>query len=38
MYKPLESPEDGVLVHGLFLDAGRWDMRTMKLTDPKPGI
>lgn len=37
LYKPLEPPEDGVLVHGLFLDAGKWDMRAMKLIDPKPG-
>lgn len=37
MYSPLISPEDGVIVHGLYGDAGRWDLRTMKLVDPLPG-
>lgn len=37
-YGDLESPEDGVIVHGVFLDAGRWDMDEMKLVDAKPGM
>ncbi|GJQ70897.1 hypothetical protein Trydic_g814 [Trypoxylus dichotomus] len=37
MYGNLEYPKDGVIIHGLFLDAGRWDMRKMKLVDPNPG-
>ncbi|XP_060520964.1 dynein axonemal heavy chain 6 [Cylas formicarius] len=37
LYKPLESPTNGVLIHGLYMDAGRWDMADMKLVDPKPG-
>ncbi|XP_022919976.1 dynein axonemal heavy chain 6 [Onthophagus taurus] len=36
-YGDLVYPKDGVIVHGLFLDAGRWDMRTMCLVDPNPG-
>jgi hypothetical protein len=26
-----------VIVHGLFLDAGRWDSEKMTLADPYPG-
>lgn len=37
-YGDLEAPEDGVIVHGVYLDAGRWDMDQMKLVDAKPGI
>ncbi|RZC39366.1 dynein heavy chain 6, axonemal, partial [Asbolus verrucosus] len=37
VYKGLESPSDGAIVHGLYVDAGRWDMKTMKLIDAKPG-
>ena len=33
----LAIPEEGLLVHGLFIDAGRWDMRNMTLTDPALG-
>jgi dynein heavy chain len=30
-------PSDGVYVYGLFMEAGRWDMNTMELTEPTPG-
>ncbi|XP_049864535.1 dynein axonemal heavy chain 6 [Schistocerca gregaria] len=37
MYEGLKRPSDGVLVHGIFLDASRWDLQTMTLCDPNPG-
>lgn len=37
IYKGLQSPEDGAIVHGIFIDAGCWDMKAMKLVDAKPG-
>ncbi|CAH0547855.1 unnamed protein product [Brassicogethes aeneus] len=37
LYKPLIRPNDGVIIHGLFVDAGRWDIDLMKLVDAKPG-
>lgn len=37
LYNPLESPTDGVIVHGLFIDAGRWDPKVRRLVDPNPG-
>ncbi|XP_063473624.1 dynein axonemal heavy chain 6 isoform X8 [Symphalangus syndactylus] len=33
----LPSPEDGVLVHGLFMDASRWDDKEMVIEDALPG-
>lgn len=33
----IESPEDGVLVHGLYMDASRWDDKRMVLADPFAG-
>uniref|UniRef100_F7E4I9 Dynein axonemal heavy chain 6 n=1 Tax=Ornithorhynchus anatinus TaxID=9258 RepID=F7E4I9_ORNAN len=33
----LPSPEDGVLVHGMFMDACRWDDKDMILEDALPG-
>uniref|UniRef100_A0A0K8SMG0 Dynein heavy chain C-terminal domain-containing protein n=1 Tax=Lygus hesperus TaxID=30085 RepID=A0A0K8SMG0_LYGHE len=36
-YKGLRQPEDGVLVHGLFLDAAKFDTSKMVLSDPNPG-
>lgn len=37
-YKGLKNPDDGVYIHGLFLDAGRIDLDTRCLVDPIPGI
>ncbi|XP_057658316.1 dynein axonemal heavy chain 6 isoform X1 [Diorhabda carinulata] len=36
-YKLYEHPIDGVIIHGLFIDAGRWDFKTEELVDAKPG-
>uniref|UniRef100_A0A2H1VTU9 SFRICE_006427 n=1 Tax=Spodoptera frugiperda TaxID=7108 RepID=A0A2H1VTU9_SPOFR len=36
-YEYLELPDDGVNIHGLFIDAGRWDIGLMRLVDPLPG-
>ncbi|KAH0505566.1 Dynein heavy chain 6, axonemal [Microtus ochrogaster] len=33
----LPSPEDGVLVHGMFMDASRWDDQDMVIEDALPG-
>ncbi|CAB3225661.1 unnamed protein product [Arctia plantaginis] len=37
VYGDLQLPEDGVNIHGLFIDAGRWDIHTNKLVDAFPG-
>ena len=37
VYGDIVQPEEGVIVHGLFLDAGRWDSEKMTLADPYPG-
>lgn len=37
VYKGLETPEDGVLIHGLAIDAGRWDFKSMLLVDANIG-
>ncbi|CAL7933549.1 unnamed protein product [Xylocopa violacea] len=37
VYKGLQVPEDGVLIHGLFIDAGRWDFQSMLLVDANIG-
>ncbi|KAK5640059.1 hypothetical protein RI129_010870 [Pyrocoelia pectoralis] len=36
-YGDLETPVDGVLIHGLFTDAGLFDHVNMILVDPNPG-
>ena len=33
----LPTPDDGVLVHGLFIEAARWDDDKMQLADALPG-
>lgn len=37
VYKNLEVPEDGVLIHGLYLDAGKWDEKFKVLIDANKG-
>lgn len=37
MFGSLEKPEDGVNIHGLFIDAGRWDVAHNCLSDALPG-
>ncbi|XP_074141707.1 dynein axonemal heavy chain 6 isoform X2 [Sminthopsis crassicaudata] len=37
MDKELPIPEDGVLVHGMFMDASRWDDENMVIEDALPG-
>ncbi|XP_044766447.1 dynein axonemal heavy chain 6 [Coccinella septempunctata] len=37
VYLPLKAPKDGVIIHGLFIDAGRWDTTKQQLVDAKPG-
>ncbi|XP_073398257.1 dynein axonemal heavy chain 6 [Dendrobates tinctorius] len=36
MDKELPTPEDGVLVHGMFMDASRWDDENMVIEDALP--
>lgn len=36
-YKGLKKLEDGVYIHGLYLDAGRIDLTISRLVDPIPG-
>ncbi|XP_030273772.1 dynein heavy chain 6, axonemal isoform X2 [Sparus aurata] len=38
MDEELPEPEDGVLVHGMFLDACRWDDDRMVIEDALPGV
>ncbi|XP_072930463.1 dynein axonemal heavy chain 6 isoform X2 [Epargyreus clarus] len=37
VFGPLRRPEDGVNIHGLFIDAARWDIRNNCLVDALPG-
>lgn len=36
-YQSLQEPSDGVFIHGLFIDAGRWDFQSMILVDANKG-
>lgn len=36
-YKGVHQPKDGVFIHGLFLEAARWDYDLKILADPNPG-
>lgn len=38
MDNELEEQEEGLMLHGLFIDAGRWNMDTMLLDDPVVGV
>ncbi|XP_029013318.1 dynein axonemal heavy chain 6 isoform X2 [Betta splendens] len=38
MDKELPEPEDGVLVHGMFMDASRWDDEHMVIEDALPRV
>uniref|UniRef100_A0A5K3EMJ9 Dynein_C domain-containing protein n=1 Tax=Mesocestoides corti TaxID=53468 RepID=A0A5K3EMJ9_MESCO len=35
---PITVPEDGVLIHGLFMDGFRWDDETMMIADSLPRV
>lgn len=37
LFQGLEHPEDGVFVHGLFIEAGKWDSSRGGLCDPEVG-
>ncbi|XP_018334778.1 dynein heavy chain 6, axonemal isoform X2 [Agrilus planipennis] len=37
VFGALTTPTDGVIIHGLYLDAGRWDNRNGILVDAEPG-
>lgn len=38
MMQQLPEPEDGVLVHGMFMDASRWDDDNMVIEDALPRV
>ncbi|XP_001850815.2 dynein heavy chain 6, axonemal [Culex quinquefasciatus] len=37
LFEDLKVPDYGILIHGLFIEAGRWDLREGGLCDPKVG-
>lgn len=37
LYKTLHHPQTGIIVHGLFIEAGRWDESKGGLSDSLPG-
>lgn len=38
LYKFVKHPASGVVVHGLFVEAGRWDSKMGGLSDSMPGV
>lgn len=37
LYEGLDHPKDGIYVHGLFIEAGKWDSKRGGLCDPEIG-
>ncbi|CAG5008051.1 unnamed protein product [Parnassius apollo] len=37
LYGGLQVPDEGIIIHGLFIEAGRWDVGRGCLTDSLPG-
>lgn len=37
LYEGLDYPEDGIIIHGLFIEAGKWDEERGGLCDPEIG-
>lgn len=37
LFEDLKVPDTGILIHGLFIEAGRWDVREGGLCDAKVG-
>lgn len=35
LYQKMKIPEDGILIHGLFIEAGKWDSEKGGLCDPE---
>ncbi|XP_045541953.1 dynein axonemal heavy chain 6 [Papilio machaon] len=37
VYSGLEAPDEGIIIHGLYIEAGRWDVPNACLADALPG-